>query len=323
ELSDGRLLVQSEMGPSLIDLRAGLAARDALTPVFPGTTSIQVGGTTHRSHLSPLGTRSTAYPLQDGRFLFSATLPGARDNRIYVCDPDRRDEQLVFNIPNYAEFDAVPVLVERPKPAVLPERKAAKGETTTRFLVVAGRTSDRPEREAAMKRARFFRVIEAEYTGVTTTSHTNLETRILGTVPIFPDGSVYFEAPADTPLFLDPIDAGGNRVLMEWKYENTSVATGTHYPALQMGYMAGRPGETRSCYGCHAPQTDAVPNVPVMALKYGPVKVTRESTDLQYRRNDPEAYRRQARLDEIEKYRTWLASKDPLLRSRACELLML
>ena len=40
----------------------------------------------------------------------------------------------------------------------------------------------------------------------------------------------------------------------------------------------------------------AVPNTSVLAVKYGPVKVMRESTDLQYRRNDPEAYRRQARL---------------------------
>src|SRR5262249_26477365 len=122
EMPEGRILVQSEMGPSIIDLRAGLSVRDALTPVFPGTTSVQLGGTTHRVHLSPLGTRSTPYPLQDGRFLFSATLPGARDSSIYVCDPNTREEQLVLNIPNFAEFDAVPVLVERPKPAMLPAK---------------------------------------------------------------------------------------------------------------------------------------------------------------------------------------------------------
>ncbi|MCI0458728.1 MAG: HEAT repeat domain-containing protein [Gemmataceae bacterium] len=193
---------------------------------------------------------------------------------------------------------------------------------TTRFLVVAGRIADNPERAEALRRARFFRVVEAEYTGVTTSSHTNLETRILATVPIFPDGSAYFEAPADTPLFLDPIDAGGNRVLMKWNYPVTSVAEGTHYPALQMAYMSGRAGETRSCYGCHATQTDAVPNTSVQALKFEPVKVARESTDLQYRRNDPEAYRRQARLDEVEKYRSWLVSKNPVQRARGAEMLM-
>jgi HEAT repeat protein len=322
ELPDGRILVQSEMGPSLLDLRAGLSVRDALTPVFPGTTSVQLGGTTHRAHLSPLGTRSTAYPLPDGRFLFSGTFPGARDSAIYVCDPDTREERLLVNVPNYAEFDAVPVLAPRPKPAVLPAKPTPKDRETTRFLVVAGRNADNPQRAEALKRARYFRVIEAEYTGVTTSSHTNLETRILGTVPILPDGSAYFEAPADTPLFLDPIDAAGNRVLMEWGYPHTSVAMGMHYPATQMAYMVGRAGETKSCYGCHAPQSDAVPNASVLALKYGPVKVTRESTDIQYRRNEPEAYRRQARLDEAPRYRAWLTSSDPHLRARACELLM-
>ncbi len=322
ELPDGRILVQSEMGPSLLDLRAGLSVRNALAPIFPGTTSIQLGGTTHRAHLSPTGTRSTAHPLADGRVLYAATAPGARDSAIYVCDPNTRRERLVYNIPNYAEFDAVPVLVERARPKVLPTQPAPADKTTTRFLVVAGHVADNAERARALKRARYFRVIEAEYTGVTTSSHTNLETRILGVVPIQPDGSAYFEAPADTPLFLDPLDAGGNRVLMEWNYPDTSVAVGTRYPALQMAYMVGRAGETRSCYGCHASQTDAVPNTPPLALKLGPVRVTRESTDLQYRRNDPLSYRRQARFGDVGQFLQWLDSKDPELRARGCEMVM-
>jgi HEAT repeat protein len=322
EMPDGRILVQSEMGPSLIDLRAGLSVREALAPVFPGTTSVQLGGTTHRVHLSPLGTRSTPHPLQDGRFLLSATLPGARDSAIYVCDPETRREELVLNIPDYAEFDAVPVLVERPKPALLPAKITPKSRAATRFLVIAGRNADNPQRAETLKRARYFRVIEAEYTGVTTSSHTNLETRILGTVPILPDGSAYFEVPADTPIFLDPIDAAGNRVLMEWSYPNTSVAVGSHYPATQMAYMVGRPGETRACYGCHATQTEAVPNTTVMALKYGPFSVTRSLTNIQYRRNEPEAYRRQARIGEASKYRPWLSSSDPTVRARGCAMLM-
>jgi HEAT repeat protein len=338
EMQDGRILLQSEMGPAILDLRAGLPARDALAPVFPGTTSIQLGGTTHRSHLSPLGTRSTPHPLQDGRFLFSATEPGARDSAIYVCEPETRTEQLIYNIPNYAEFDAVPVLMERPKPAILPSLKTQNtkiknqtknnSQTTSlepamaKFMVVTGRITDNPERTKALKQARFFRVIEAEYTGVTTSSHTNLETRILGVAPIMPDGSAYFEAPADTPIFLDPLDAGGNRVLFKWNYPNTSVKEGTYYPTTQMTYMVGRPGETRSCYGCHAHQGDAVPNASVMAVKHGPVKITRESTDIQYRRNDPEGYRRQARIGDGAKYISWLTNKDPVRRARACEMLM-
>src|SRR5262249_420889 len=113
EMRDGRILVQSEMGRALLDPDAGPSVRDALTPVFPGMTSAQLGGTTHRIHLSPLGTRSTPYPLADGRFLFSGTLPGARDSAIYVCDPKTRKTELVFDIPGFAEFDAVPVKVAR------------------------------------------------------------------------------------------------------------------------------------------------------------------------------------------------------------------
>src|SRR4029077_8733245 len=110
------------------------------------------------------------------------------------------------------------------------------------FLVVAGRVADNPQRAQALQRARYFRGVEAEYSGGTASRHTNLETRILGVVPILPDGSAYFEAPADTPLFLDPLDAAGNRVLMDWPFVNTSVEKGLPYPATQMAYMVGRPG---------------------------------------------------------------------------------
>ena len=79
EMSDGTILVLTELGPSILDPGRGLGAAQALWPVFPGTTSIQLGGATHRVHLSPNGSRSTPYALPDGRFLLSATLPGARD----------------------------------------------------------------------------------------------------------------------------------------------------------------------------------------------------------------------------------------------------
>src|SRR5262249_3007439 len=79
----------------------------------------------------------------------------------------------------------------------------------------------------------------------------------------------------------------------------------------------------RACYGCHATQTDAVPNSTIEALKYPPVAIRRKSTDLEYRRNEPEAYRTQARIGEAPKYREWLKSKDPEVQARACEMLML
>ena len=58
--------------------------------------------------------------------------------------------------------------------------------------------------------------------------------RILGTVPVQPDGSASFEIPANTPVALQPLDAEGK--------------------ALQQkrSWFVGMPGEHVSCTGCHS-----------------------------------------------------------------------
>ena len=336
QMPDGTILVQSEMGPSILDVRRGLDARDALWPIFPCTTSLQLGGATHRVHLSPTGSRTTPYPLPDGRILLAATLPGARDLGIYLADPTTRQMELVFNDPKTAEFDPRPILVERARPAVLPPKgRFAQRRTKTRrpsgrvavtpsarFMVAAGRSSDDPEREKALARARYFQVVEALHTAVTSSSHTSLATRILGVVPIRSDGSAYFEAPADTPLFLEPVDAAGRRIEFDWRHAETSVPVGSKQILTEMTYITARAGETKACSGCHTRVHESVdPDTPASALAGGPVRVERDLTDLMYRRNEPDEYRCQARIGEAPKYRPWLNSTDADLRRRACELL--
>lgn len=342
EMADGTILTVTEMGPSILDPSRGADPVDALWPVFPGATTIQLGGATHRVHLSPVGSRSTPYALPDGRFLLAATLPGARDLGIHVCDPKTREMQLVFNDPDLAEFDPRPILLERPLPAILPpkasmagagrfERGTADGPMfrvpvtgRARFVVVNGRRSDNPEHERALKLARYYRVIEAVHTAVTSSSHTNLATRILGVAPIWPDGSASFEAPADTPLFLEPLDAAGRRISFRWNYPVTSVPLGSRQPMMEMSYMTARSGEVRSCNGCHAPADEAAgrPELALaLALSRKPVQIERDLTDVLYRRNEPDEYRCQARIGEAGKYAPWLSDADPDLRRRACEML--
>lgn len=303
ELPDGRILVQSEMGPSIYDPNIGMQLGQALAPVFPGTVSAQTGGTTHTAHLSPLGTRTSPYPLGDGRFLMAATLPGSRDLGLYVVDPATRTTEKIFDRPNLSEWDAVPVGISRKVPKILPDKKRDALSEYATFVVATGRHSDTPERNALNARARFVRVIQAEYTDVTTSSHTSLETRILGTVPLQPDGSVAFKAPAETPLFLETLDARGNRLV------------------LQAGYMAARAGEVKSCTGCHAPQTEAAAVGSLRALKFPLPRITRDSTDLSYRRNDPDEYRRQAIITQAPVYHQWLNHPDPEIRRRGLEML--
>ena len=63
--------------------------------------------------------------------------------------------------------------------------------------------------------------------------------QILGYAPVEPDGSFKLEVPADTPLALAIIDAKGR-------------ALQTHLNWIQV-----RPGERRTCDGCHSPRRGA------------------------------------------------------------------
>lgn len=334
QMPDGTLLTLTEMGPSILDPSRGRRAIDALWPIFPCATTVQLGGATHRVHLSPLGSRSTPYPLPDGRFLLSATRPGERDLGIYVADPKTREMQLVFNDPIRAEFDPRPILLDRPRPRVLPPKARFGGSATAsgpnvavtgraRFVVANARRSDNPEHQAVLHRARYFRVIEALHTAVTTSSHTSLATRVLGEVPILSDGSACFEAPAETPLFLESVDAAGRRLEFDWSLPETSVPIGSKQNILEMTYITAAPGEVKSCNGCHAPQHEATgPQSTLAALEHGPVSVDRDPTDLLYRRNDPDEFRSSLRIGEAPKFRAWLSSPHADLRRRACEALM-
>jgi len=66
--------------------------------------------------------------------------------------------------------------------------------------------------------------------------------QILGTVPVEEDGSALFHVPANTPIFIQPLDAEGKsqQVMRSW------------YTAM--------PGEVQSCVGCHEQQNTVPPS---------------------------------------------------------------
>jgi formylglycine-generating enzyme required for sulfatase activity len=65
--------------------------------------------------------------------------------------------------------------------------------------------------------------------------------RILGTVPVEPDGSANFHVPACTPVSLQPLDAEGKAL------------------ALMRSWLTAVPGEVLSCVGCHEKQNTSAP----------------------------------------------------------------
>jgi HEAT repeat protein len=97
---------------------------------------------------------------------------------------------------------------------------------------------------ADVARIRAVRVYEGRPFTLTPTDsiymHIGTEGRELGTVPVAPDGSFYVEVPADRALSLQAVDAEGRVVIGE------------------LSWIYARPGERRSCAGCHA-DTDRVP----------------------------------------------------------------
>ena len=68
---------------------------------------------------------------------------------------------------------------------------------------------------------------------------------VLGTVPVNPEGSVFFTAPAHVPLALQPLDAQGQAI------------------QLMRSWLVGQPGEHVSCTGCHE-SANSIYNVPPM-----------------------------------------------------------
>ncbi len=80
--------------------------------------------------------------------------------------------------------------------------------------------------------------------------------RLLGTVPVHPDGSSYFEIPANTPVSLQPLDAEGKAL------------------QLKRSWMVGMPGERVSCVGCHDHQNNgAVAPKLTTAAQQAPAKL--------------------------------------------------
>ena len=71
--------------------------------------------------------------------------------------------------------------------------------------------------------------------------------QVLGTVPVEPDGSAYFRAPAGVPLSFQVLDERGQAVQI----------------MRSITYL--QPGENAACVGCHEPRTAAPPRRPQMA----------------------------------------------------------
>ena len=199
------------------------------------------------------------YPLSDKYFLVSSKPePGALWGLYLVDVFDNR--VLLYEEPGYVAFEPIP-LRKRVRPPVISDRVDLSRDTATVFLSdiyqgpgLAGVPRDQ---------VRALRVSSLHYAYRGMGGHIDIgidgpwdARRILGTVPVRPDGSALFEIPANTPVSVQPLDSQGRalQVMRSW--------------------FTAMPGEVLSCVGCHESQNTVPPSEFRLAAQERPVELT-------------------------------------------------
>jgi hypothetical protein len=194
----------------------------------------------------------TPWPLSD-HYFFAAYSYGDKQNDptgygLYLVDVFGNKE-LIYRDPDISCFSPIPIL-ERPKPlAVTDVTDPTKKYATCGIADIAhGVDGIEPQR------VRYLRVSERlvwpydnRYGGQRyhEVPHTRelqpnwTPVRVLGEVPVEPDGSVHFRVPADTPVYFQILDQD-------------------HMELRRMrSFISFQPGETRMCVGCHESRGEA------------------------------------------------------------------
>jgi formylglycine-generating enzyme required for sulfatase activity len=191
-------------------------------------------------------TFGTPLPLSEKYFLVSMQGFGqAGRGKWTLCLVDVFDNMTtVYADPKYSLFEPIPLLAKT-KPPVLPDRTLEEAPAAVFCSDIYGGRGLRGIPRGKVKR---LRVYSYHFGYVRSGGHEScgLESgwdikRILGTVPVEPDGSFYFQAPANTPLAIQPLDEDGAAL------------------ALMRSWMVGMPGEVLSCNGCHEEHSEVMP----------------------------------------------------------------
>jgi HEAT repeat protein len=246
---------------------------------------------------------TSPFPLDDGKILCAATVKQFKvDDRVvtagtpeferlgkgpglfrsainidlglYIMDAETGRMTLLYNDPETADFEPRPVMPRR-KPIVLAESTAVRNRSYTAKLFCNCATISRHAR--VRSRGKLVRVIEGrpivsrhetQQNRPTNRwkNHGGTHARILGTLPLAADGSFFVEVPADRLLHLQVLDSD-RRVL-----------------GNQTFWMYARPGETRSCIGCHENRGNThLPDHFAPTAKIPPVKCLPAGDEFSYR----------------------------------------
>lgn len=199
------------------------------------------------------------YPLSDKYFLVSCKPAEHALWGLYLVDIfDNR--LLLHEEPGMAIFEPVPFR-KTPRPPVIPDRvRLGEKEATVYVNDIYVGPGLKGVPRGTVKQLRIYSYHFA-YPG--TGGHINIGVdgpwdvrRILGTVPVFEDGSAVFKAPANTPLAVQPLDDKGQAI------------------QIMRSWFTAMPGEYVSCVGCHDKQNAGPEGRSSRASRQEPVAIT-------------------------------------------------
>ena len=199
------------------------------------------------------------FPISDKQFLVSCCpRPGANWG-VYLVDIFD-NLTLISEDPKYALFEPVP-LKTQPKPPIVPDKIDPKRTDATVFIqdVYEGTGL----RNVARGTVKALRIFQYEYSYRNMGGHYAIGVegpwdirRLIGTVPVFEDGSTIFKIPANVPLAIQPLDANGC--------------------AMQQmrSWMTAMPGENIQCVGCHERRNQTILPKRTKATNHAPMEIT-------------------------------------------------
>lgn len=191
------------------------------------------------------------YPITDRVFVCARMTGRGEQMGLYLLD--WHGNELLVHVEGPGCYDPLP-LGPRARPPVVPSRVDASRPTGRVYVqdVYRGAGMERIQR-GTIKRLRVVESPEKRFfTGAAWDGGTGQQApgmawddfnnkRIVGSTPVEADGSVYFEAPADTFVYFQLLDERGMMV--------QSMRSGTIV----------RPGEVIGCVGCHEDRRSSVP----------------------------------------------------------------
>ena len=205
------------------------------------------------------------FPLSESLFLCARQIEdGGEATGLFAVDTEGREVLLHAEAPGC--FDPMPIGPASVKPISPQRMDYAQAEGAFYVYDVYHGTGMNAVPRGTIK---WLRVVEAPYKRAWSHQNWNVDAtqapamnwnltnnkRILGDVPVEPDGSAYFKVPANTFVYFLALDE--NKMMVQ---------------AMRSGTIV-QPGETTGCVGCHEHRLSAVPNGARSAWAKQPMKL--------------------------------------------------